>query len=190
MIEDLFDSISDSVSDLFGNDIEASDAIDALSGISENALDSFLNGDFSSSNVDFTFLFEDASNIVSDNINGMDVGVDNTLESINMTNPMQQDIGILGENDNHAGEVSFGGNYSDVEISKMKDDVERAEYEVSCRKSDVSNWESKVSLNDTPEHRRNGDYSHAVNKLNEAKSHYNDAVSRYNSAKSKLNNAL
>lgn len=170
MIEELFDSISDGISDLLGNDIEPSDAIDALSGIPENAMDSFLNGEFNSSNVDFTSLFEDTSDIVSNNIDGMDVG-------------------ILDENDNHVGEVSFGANYSDAEIGKMKDDVERAEYEVSCRKSDVSNWESKVSLNDTPEHRKDGDYSHAVDKLNEAKSRYNNAVSRYNNAVSKLNNA-
>lgn len=169
MIEELFDSISDGVSDLFENDMESSSAIDALSGVSENLMDSFLSGDFSSSDVDFTSLFENASD-VGDNITGLDVG-------------------ILDESDNHAGEVSFGANYSDAEISKMKDDVERAEYEVSCRKSDVSNWESKVSLNDTPEHRKNGDYSHAVDKLNEAKSRYNNAVNRYNNAVSKLNNA-
>lgn len=169
MIEELFDNISDGVSDLFENDMESSSAIDALSGVSENVMDSFLNGDFSSSDVDFTSLFEDASD-VGDNITELDVG-------------------ILDESDNHAGEVSFGANYSDAEISKMKDDVERAEYEVSCRKSDVSNWESKVSLNDTPEHRKNGDYNHAVDKLNEAKSRYNNAVNRYNNAVSKLNNA-
>lgn len=169
MIEELFDNISDGVSDLFENDMESSSAIDALSGVSENVMDSFLNGDFSSSDVDFTSLFEDASD-VGDNITELDVG-------------------ILDESDNHADEVSFGANYSDAEISKMKDDVERAEYEVSCRKSDVSNWESKVSLNDTPEHRKNGDYNHAVDKLNEAKSRYNNAVNRYNNAVSKLNNA-
>lgn len=169
MIEELFDNISDGVSDLFENDMESSSAIDTLSGVSENVMDSFLNGDFSSSDVDFTSLFEDASD-VGDNITELDVG-------------------ILDESDNHAGEVSFGANYSDAEISKMKDDVERAEYEVSCRKADVSNWESKVSLNDTPEHRKNGDYNHAVDKLNEAKSRYNNAVNRYNNAVSKLNNA-
>ncbi len=92
---------------------------------------------------------------------------------------------------NHGEQITFEGNkYSDAEIERMKDDVERAEYEVSCRKSDVSNWESKVSLNDTPEHRENGDYSHAVNRLNEATSRYNDAVSKFNNAKSKLNNAI
>ena len=169
MIEELFDSISDGVSDLFGNDMEASSAIDTFSGVSENVMDSVLNGDVSSSDVDFTSLFEDASDVV-DNVNGVDVG-------------------IFDDNDNHAGGVSFGANYSDAEISKMKDNVERAEYEVSWRKSDVSNWESRVSLNYTPEHRKNGDYSHAIDKLNEAKSRYNDAVSRYNNAISKLNNA-
>jgi hypothetical protein len=41
----------------------------------------------------------------------------------------------------------------------------------------------------TTEHRENGDYAHAVSKLNEAKQRYNDAASRLNSAKVKLNNA-
>jgi len=89
----------------------------------------------------------------------------------------------------HDGHMAFTGKYTDAEISKMRDDVSKAEYTVSCRRNDVSNWESKVSLNDTTEHRHNGDYSNAVSKLNDAKQSYNDAVSRFNSAKAKLNNA-
>jgi len=92
---------------------------------------------------------------------------------------------------NHGDQISFGKNdYSDAEISRMKSDVERAEYDVTCAKNEMKNWESKVSLNDTKEHRENGDYEHAVQKLNEAIAHYNDAVSKCNSAKAKLNNAL
>ena len=83
----------------------------------------------------------------------------------------------------------LGAKYSDAEIEKMRNDVERAEYEVSCRKSDVNNWESKVSLNDTKEHHANGDYAHAVSKLNDAKSRYNNAINELNNAKQKLNSA-
>ena len=87
-------------------------------------------------------------------------------------------------------EISFEGKYTETEISRMRDDVSKAEYEVSCRKNDVSNWESKVSLNDTKAKHENGDYNHAVRRLNEAKQQLNNAVSRLNSAQSKLNNAL
>ena len=189
MIEELFDSISDGISDMFANEIEVPNTLDVLYSASENAMDSFLNGDFSSSNVDFSSLFEDTSNLASDNVSDMDFGIDNTYSSEYIENDDSLQHGIEA-NDNHAGDVSFGSSYSDAEISKMRDDVEKAEYEVLCRKSDVSNWESKVSLNDTPEHRENGDFNHAVSRLNEAKSRYNDAVSQYNRAKSKLNNAL
>lgn len=95
-------------------------------------------------------------------------------------------IGMASE----SSDISFGSKYSDAEISKMKSDVDRAQNEVTARRNDVSNWESKVSLNDTKEHRANGDYSHAVSKLNEAKSRYNHAVDELNSAKRKLNSAM
>lgn len=89
-----------------------------------------------------------------------------------------------------AHEVSFGSSiYTDAEIDKMEHDVDMARSEMNARKNDVSNWESKVSLNDTKEHRANGDYENAVRHLNEAKSRYNYAADRYNSAVSKLNNA-
>lgn len=97
--------------------------------------------------------------------------------------------GFAAEHAN-GGQVSFGSIYNDAEVNRMKDDVSKAEYEVSCRKNDVGNWESKVSLNNTKEHVANGDYSYAVSKLNEAKQRYNDAASRLNSAKARLNNAL
>lgn len=86
-------------------------------------------------------------------------------------------------------QLSFGSKYSDTEISKMRSDVDHAQSEVNARRNDVSNWESKVSLNDTKEHRANGDYAHAVSRLNEAKSRYNHAVDELNNAKRKLNSA-
>lgn len=86
--------------------------------------------------------------------------------------------------------ASFTGKYTDAEIDKLTQDVDKAQHEVTVRKNDVSNWESKVSLNNTKEHRDNGDYAHAVSKLNEAKSRYNSAVDHLNDAKSRLNNAL
>lgn len=102
---------------------------------------------------------------------------------------LQEKIHRHGGEDDH--EVSFGSSiYTDAEIDKMKHDVDMAESEVVARKSDVSNWESKVSLNNTDEHKKNGDYANAVSHLNDAKSRYNAAVDRLNSAKSKLNNAL
>lgn len=87
-------------------------------------------------------------------------------------------------------ELSFTGKYSKAEIDRLQSEVDRAEYEVKCRDNDVRNWESKVSLNDTKEGHANGNYDHAVRRLNQAKAEYNDAVSRRNSAKSKLSNAL
>lgn len=87
-------------------------------------------------------------------------------------------------------ELSFTGKYSKAEIERLQREVDSAEYEVKCRDNDVRNWESKVSLNDTKEGHANGNYDHAVRRLNQAKAEYNDAVSRRNSAKSKLSNAL
>ncbi len=84
---------------------------------------------------------------------------------------------------------SFGGMYTDAEIDKMESDVEMAEYEVNCRRADVSNWETKVSLNDTIEDRKNGDYAYAVSQLQNAQSQYSYALERYNQAMSRLNNA-
>ena len=70
MIEELFDSISDGISDMFANEIEVPNTLDVLYSASENAMDSFLNGDFSSSNVDFSSLFEDTSNLVRISLSG------------------------------------------------------------------------------------------------------------------------
>ena len=121
--------------------------------------------------------------------------IDNYILAVDNTPLSVDDTGLSIDNETdsiHSGksQVSFGSKYNDAEISRMKDDVSKAEYEVSCRKNDVSNWESKVSLNDTRVKRENGDYDHAVRRLNEAKQQFNNAVSRFNSAKSKLNNAL
>ena len=88
-------------------------------------------------------------------------------------------------------EPSFeGSHYTDAEISKLRSEVSRTEYEMKCRQNDVREWESKVSLNNTKEHIANGDYNNAVRHLNEAKSNLSTARSAYESAKSKLNNAL
>ncbi len=88
------------------------------------------------------------------------------------------------------GDTTFVGvKYTDAEIDRMESDVDMAQSEVSARRADVLNWESKVSLNDTKEHRANGDYANAVNRLNEAKSRYNTALDRLNDAQRKLNNA-
>lgn len=89
-----------------------------------------------------------------------------------------------------AGEVSFTGKYTQAEIDRLKSEVNSAKYTVKCRENDVRNWESKVSLNDTKKGHENGDYNHAVQRLNQAKAAYNEAVSRYNSAQSRLSNAL
>lgn len=89
-----------------------------------------------------------------------------------------------------ASEVNFTGKYSPAEIDRMKSEVDSAKYNMKCRENDVRNWESKVSLNDTKKGHENGDYAHAVQRLNQAKSAYNEAVSRYNSAQSRLSNAL
>lgn len=99
---------------------------------------------------------------------------------------------LLGEYSNSESdhsEISFGSKYSESEIQKMESDVDMAEHEMKCRESDMNNWRSKVSLNDTKEHRANGDYDNAVRHFNDAQSKYNSAVSRYNNALSKLNNA-
>lgn len=87
-------------------------------------------------------------------------------------------------------ELSFTGKYSKAEIERLQSEVDRTKYEMKCRENDVRNWESKVSLNDTKEGHANGNYDHAVRKLNEAKADFNNAASRHNSAKSKLSNAL
>lgn len=99
---------------------------------------------------------------------------------------------VMGEVHNKNGyEPSFeGSHYTDAEISKLKSEVSRTEYEMNCRQGDVREWESKVSLNNTKEHISNGDYDNAVRHLNEAKSRLSTAKSAYESAKSKLNNAL
>ncbi len=85
--------------------------------------------------------------------------------------------------------ISFGGKYSDEEIQKLKDDVDKARYEMRCREREVCDWESKVSLNDTKEHRAKGDYENALRHLNDAKSKYNDAASRFNDALYRYNSA-
>lgn len=99
---------------------------------------------------------------------------------------------VMNEVHNNNGYVpSFEcAHYTEVEISKLRSDVSRFEYELKCRENEVGSWESKVSLNNTKEHIANGDYDNALSRLNEAKSKLSSARSAYESAKSKLNNVL
>lgn len=129
--------------------------------------------------------FFDANNsgIMEPTADGLMIHHDDDLYPVS-----EKSIGI--GNTAHEAEPSFGGaHYTDAEIDKMKREVSSAENILNNRKSDVSNWEQKVSLNDTKSHKANGDYDHAVDRLNEAKSRYNDALDKLNSAKEKLNNA-
>lgn len=117
---------------------------------------------------------------------GLEIG-ESTLGDIGY-GLMENNILEMGDS-NCASSIPFGRSYTKDEIRKLEHDVDVAKSEANAYKSDVSNWESKVSLNDTKEHRENGDYAHAVKRLNQARSDYNYAVDRYNSALSKLNNA-
>ncbi len=112
----------------------------------------------------------------------MDMDYEHSLDSYSLTAPSDD----LYESH----ELSFTGKYSKAEIDRLQSEVDSTKYEMKCRDNDVRNWESKVSLNDTKEGHANGNYNHAVRRLNQAKADYNNAVSRYNSAKSKLSNAL
>lgn len=114
----------------------------------------------------------------------------NGSQSHSLTNDEVQNMSDGLKNHMNNLQIAFEGNkYTDAEIDKMESDVDMAQSEVNARRADVSNWESKVSLNDTKEHRENGDYANAVSRLNEAKSRYNSALDRLNNAQSKLNNA-
>ena len=93
--------------------------------------------------------------------------------------------------DDGQSDVSFGKvTYSPEEIASLRAKVESLEYTVSVKRSNVRNWESKVSLNDTKEKRLNGDYAYACSKLAEAKSELSRAESELKAAKARLNNAL
>lgn len=87
-------------------------------------------------------------------------------------------------------QISFCGKYSEAEISKLKYDVERAQSEVNTYKHKVDDWASKVNLNNTKEHKANGDYEHARSCYNKAVSQYNEAQSRLKDAQVRLNNAI
>lgn len=145
--------------------------------------------DFYSINLEDNSSFKEAT---SDMLNENDINSQDDILNINdafeSTNKYQHESEKILQS--HSSDISFNSaHYTDAEIDKMKHDVDMVKHEMNSRKSVVSNWESKVSLNNTKEHRLNGDYDDAVRHLNEAKSQYNDAVSRYNSAISRLNNA-
>lgn len=168
MIEELLDSLSDSVSEIFGNtDADVSALAESACDSAKKKLGSILDGNFSAAGMDFSSLFSD----------DMSSGVDPFGPEAETSNPAS------GYN------VSFGGLYTQSEIDKFKDDMEKAQYELSCRESDVSNCESKVSLNNTTKGKENGDYQHAVKLLDQAKSARDAAKTAFESAKSKYYNA-
>lgn len=85
--------------------------------------------------------------------------------------------------------VSFGGKYNEAEIAKLRDDVEKAKSKVASAKNNLENWESKLSLNNTEEKRRNGDYDHVKSLRDKAKSEYDSACSDLKDKECKLRNA-
>ena len=177
-MEDLIDEVVDFVAESTSSFWENSDTIiegtpDLIGDVSESAIYALADGNYNDAGLDFSDLFDTGE------VEDSQFSSDETMGEAH--------ISIEEQNDSN--EVSFGSKYSDAEISKLKSDVDHAQSEVNARRNDVSNWESKVSLNDTKEHRANGDYAHAVSRLNEAKSRYNHAVDELNNAKRKLNSA-
>lgn len=86
--------------------------------------------------------------------------------------------------------LSFqSAHYNKDEIENLRQNYLRAEDEVKRCKTDVANWESKVSLNDTKENRLNGNYDNALNHLEKAKRRLYDATWSCKEAKIKYNNA-
>ena len=86
-------------------------------------------------------------------------------------------------------QVSFTGKYSQEEIERLKRDVSDAKSLEHTYQDKLDNLKSKLSLNDTEEHRKKGDYDYVLGKLNEAKQRLNDAKSKVKDAKSLLNDA-
>jgi len=86
--------------------------------------------------------------------------------------------------DMHLGQTSFTGIYNDAEINRMKEDVDKYNYEVNHLNSDVHHHENLVDLS-----KGKSDYDYEVSQLNKVTSEYNDAASKLNDARSKLNNA-
>ena len=136
-------------------------------------------------------------------IDDFDIDDNNDITSIDLHSETDETVFDNKEDDEFLDEVmndvrnkngyepSFeGSHYTDAEISKLRSEVSRTEYEMKCRQDDVREWESKVSLNNTKEHIAHGDYENALNHLNEAKRKLSNAKSAYESAKSKLNSAL
>lgn len=128
-------------------------------------------------------------NTDSDYVSTLDDIIHHIMSDDNVNTVNNQMSGIDSNSESTHSDISFGAKYSEAEIRRMESDVDMAEHEMKCREDDMNNWRSKVSLNDTKEHRANGDYNNAVRHFNEAQSKYNSAVSRYNNALSKLNNA-
>ena len=67
--------------------------------------------------------------------------------------------------------------------------MEKAKSKVASAKNNLENWESKLSLNNTEEKRRNGDYDHVKSLRDKAKSEYDSACSDLKDKECKLRNA-
>lgn len=188
-MEELIDYISEGISDAFcSNAFDTADITDGLHCVSEDSFNALLDGNFTLSDIDYTSLFENIDDgIEEESVRNV---VASTNEAYNcLSNNDEYNMNIMNNNADYAEEISFGSKYTEDEIQKFKSDVDKAQYEMKCRENDVNNWESKVSLNNTKEHRLNGDYDNALKRLNEAKSRYNFAANRYNDAVSRYNNA-
>lgn len=194
MEEFIDDNMSDGLYNAFcDGSIDTSDMSDGFQDVSKETPSSIFDGGFNPSDVDFSYLPEETSEDSFDDDDS--VGISNTYYDdgeISYTNYQEDIDNSITDNVNldgsNAQNVSFGSKYSVEEIQNLKSDVEKAQYEMQCRKNEVHNWEAKLSINDTKEHRAKGDYENAVKHLNDAKSIYNNAASRYNDAVSKYNN--
>lgn len=144
--------------------------------------DLFLGDDVSSYDIGTSFFPEEMSETFLCNSFDDIYNEEHEFEDVNSFTDIEERV--TGNAD-----ISFGSNYSEEEIQKLKSDVEKAEYERKCCEDKVREWESKVSLNNTTEKKMNGDYDNAMRYLNEAKYRYNNAVSHYNDVLSKYNNA-
>ena len=99
-------------------------------------------------------------------------------------------IPLHHSNINSHSRLSFTAMYSESEISRFRSDVSNLESDLSYKDSEVDHHQRCVSLVDTLEGHKNGNYDYEVNQLNKAISDRNYTASKLNDAKEKLNNAL
>lgn len=174
LIGEIVDALSEGTSSLYESTSSVIENIsDFVPDVSKSDIYALADGNFCGTRVDFSNLFDSG----------------NDLEDCFSSTIDEENSQVQYQVHDDSSQVSFGAKYTEAEICKMNSDVDSAQSEVNACKREVNNWESKVSLNDTKEHRANGDYSHAVDKLNDAKSRYNHAVDELNNAKRRLNNA-